>query len=212
MYKLPDLPYGYAALAPTLSAMTLHTHHDKHHARYVQVTNDLVAETRDLPIPLEDLVADADRNGARKLFNNSAQAWNHGFFWECMQPTRSAASGPLAEKIDGAFGSLSQLRERFIADGAGHFGSGWMWLVARGADLSVMCTHDAGTPISTPGLTPLLVCDLWEHAYYLDHKNDRTRFLSAWWDLLINWEFVAHQYAAASGHGAGWRYPAPVAP
>jgi Fe-Mn family superoxide dismutase len=211
-YKLPDLPYAYAALAPTISETTLRTHHDKHHARYVQVTNDLVAETRDMPIPLEDLVADADRNGARKLFNNSAQAWNHGFFWACMQPTGSPPPGPLAQKLADAFGGLPQLRERFVAEGSGHFGSGWVWIVARGGgDLSVMSTHDAGTPITTPGLTPLLVCDLWEHAYYLDHKNDRATFLSTWWDLLINWEFVASQYDAAVGQGASWLYPSPAA-
>ena len=191
MYRLPDLPYGYSTLAPTISETTLRTHHDKHHARYVQVTNELVAETRDTHIPLEDLVVDADRNGARKLFNNSAQAWNHAFFWECMHPERSAPSGPLAQKLTDAFGGLLQLKERFTAEGTSHFGSGWVWLVAKGEHLSVISTHDAGLPITTPGFTPLLVCDLWEHAYYLDHKNDRAGFLSAWWNLLINWDFVA---------------------
>ena len=211
MYRLPNLPYGYTALAPTISETTLRTHHGKHHARYVQVTNELVAETRETQISLEDLVADADRNGARKLFNNSAQAWNHGFFWECMRTERSPLSGALRRKGAEAFGSLAQLKETFTAEGSAHFGSGWVWLVANGERLSVVATHDAAAPIVTPGLTPLLVCDLWEHAYYLDHKNDRTGFLSAWWDLLINWDFVAGQYASALGQGTGWRYPLPEA-
>jgi Fe-Mn family superoxide dismutase len=207
MYKLPDLPYGYDALAPTISETTLRTHHGKHHARYVQVTNDLVAETRNAPVPLEDLVADADHDGARKLFNNSAQAWNHGFFWECMRPRPSAPAGGLAKKLADTFGSLPQLRDRFIAEGSAHFGSGWVWLIAKNDQVSVISTHDAATPITSVDVTPLLVCDLWEHAYYLDHKNDRAGFLSAWWDLLVNWDFVARQYAASSGQGVGWRYP-----
>jgi superoxide dismutase, Fe-Mn family len=211
MFRLPDLPYGFSALAPTISETTLRTHHGKHHARYVQVTNELVAETRHTPIALEDLVADADHNSARKLFNNAAQAWNHGFFWECMGTERSPLSGALRRKIDEAFGGLSQLKQRFTAEGAAHFGSGWVWLVASEERLSVIATHDAAAPIVAPGLTPLLVCDLWEHAYYLDHKNDRAGFLSAWWDLLVNWDFVDRQYAAALGQGASWRYPSPEA-
>ena len=207
MYALPDLPYGYAALAPTISETALRTHHDKHHARYVQVTNDLAAETRNAPIPLEDLVIDASRNGARKLFNNCAQAWNHGFFWECMHPQPSAPSGGLAKKLVDTFGGLPQTRDRFIAEGSAHFGSGWVWLIAKGDQVSVISTHDAITPITSPDVTPLLVCDLWEHAYYLDHKSDRAGFLSAWWDLLVNWDFAARQYAASSGQGVGWCYP-----
>lgn len=208
MFRLHDLPYGYGDLAPVISETTLRTHHGKHHARYIQVTNDLLAETNSPSQSLEEVVLGADRAGAHKLFNNAAQAWNHGFFWECMRPGGGQPSAELAQAIGVAFGSPSELRKAFTAEGGGHFGSGWVWLTLKDGQLAVTSTHDAATPLTVSGATPLLVCDVWEHAYYLDHKNDRIGFLDAWWDLLVNWEFAERQYAAAKSGAATWRYPA----
>jgi len=207
MFILPDLPYGYGDLSPVLSEVTLRTHHGKHHARYVQVTNDLLAAQGRHVDALETVVRAAEAAGDRKLFNNAAQAWNHGFFWQCMRPGGAPPAGELVAAIDRTFGGLADLREAFQAQGTGHFGSGWVWLVATDGNLSVISTHDAATLLTAPGVTPLLVCDVWEHAYYLDHKNDRAGFLDAWWDRLANWEFAEHQYAAARAGGAAGVIP-----
>ncbi len=209
MIRLPDLPYGYGDLAPVTSETTLRTHHGKHHARYVQMSNELLSPA-DADRPLEEIVRKAHADAGSKLFNNAAQAWNHGFFWECMRPGGAQPAGDLAKAIDAELGGLTELRKLFAAEGGGHFGSGWVWLTAQNGRLAVSSTHDAATPLTTPGLTPLLVCDVWEHAYYLDHKNDRAGFLDAWWDLLANWEFAGRQYAAAASGAPAWRYPAPA--
>jgi Fe-Mn family superoxide dismutase len=120
--------------------------------------------------------------------------------------------GALAEAIEQAFGGLDKLKETFVTEGAGHFGSGWVWLIAdRHGALKVVSTHDAEDMVTRPDATPILVCDLWEHAYYLDHQNDRKGFLEAWFDALPHWAFAARQYAAARGEGAPWRHPAPTA-
>ena len=209
MITLPDLPYPYEALAPVISAETMHFHHDKHHATYVKTVNELLGQSggsRDL----EAIVLEAHRSGNHKLFNNAAQAWNHAFFWVAMSPKRQSPTGELASAIASAFGDLPSLKTKFVAEGAGHFGSGWVWLVADGAGaLKVISTHDAADTLTESGLTPLLVCDLWEHAYYLDHKNDRKGFLEAWFDALPNWELAASQWSAARARGQAWRYPAP---
>jgi Fe-Mn family superoxide dismutase len=210
MFILPDLPYASGALAPVISEATLLTHHGKHHARYVESTNALLANGDASPATLEDVVRRAAR-GDTSLFNNAAQAWNHAFFWRCMRPGGAPVPDALAAAVALAFGDQAGLRSEFLAKGAAHFGSGWLWLVARGAVLSVISTHDAGSPLVDPGLTPLLVCDLWEHAYYLDHRNDRTGFLIAWWDQLVDWSFVGAQLDAAIADEAGWRYPEAVA-
>ena len=128
------------------------------------------------------------------------------------RPYHRALSGPLLNAIEHDFGSLAQLRDAFITEGTAHFGSGWVWLLARAGGLEVVSTHDAGTVAGQGDTTPLLVCDLWEHAYYLDHQNDRAGFLSAWWDRLANWSLAEQQYAAAAGEGKVWRYPAPANP
>lgn len=206
MYLLPPLPYDAAALRPVIGEETMQTHHGKHHARYVKVVNDLLGESAGTR-PLEDVIADAHERGERKLFNNAAQAWNHAFFWECMAPEATAPEGPLQQAIDGAFGNLGALKDLFVAEGAAHFGSGWVWLVAAKGKLSVVSTHDADQPWLATGGTPLLVCDLWEHAYYLDYKNERDRFLRAWFDKLANWDFAGAQHAAAARGEAGYRYP-----
>lgn len=206
MYQLPALPYPYEALEPVISAATMRLHHDKHHARYVTVVNELTSGAEGL----EAVVRDAAAQRARKLFNNAGQAWNHAFFWRSMTGQYRAPSGRLVEAVHAAFGSLEGLGSKFKDEGAAHFGSGWVWLIAKDKALAVVTTHDGECVITQPGVTPLLVCDLWEHAYYLDHKNDRAGFLAGWWDRLVNWEFAEQQFAAALGEREPWSYPAPT--
>jgi len=207
MFILPELPYGYDALSPTLSADTLKFHHDKHHKAYVEKTNALAQKAGLEGRPLEDVVRDARRRGDSALFNNAAQAWNHAFFWNCMTPQARPPSGPLAPALEQAFGGMAAFRKAFVDEGAGHFGSGWVWLVTGSEGLKVISTHDADDTLVREGLFPLLVCDLWEHAYYLDYKNDRPGFLNRWFDEIANWAFAERQLAAANGQGQGFRYP-----
>lgn len=211
MYVLPDLPYPHDALEPTVSATTMQTHHGKHHKAYVDNTNRMAAEEGMADRPLEDVVryAAENRQAKPKLFNNAGQAWNHGFFWESMTDRRSDPDGDFAKAVDDAFGGMDQLRSRFVDEGVGHFASGWVWIVARGGKLEVISTHDGDTALVHDG-TPVLVCDLWEHAYYLDYKQDRKGFLEKWFDTVANWSFAAKQLSAARGGGEGYRYPAPV--
>ncbi|MDB5445736.1 MAG: Superoxide dismutase [Phenylobacterium sp.] len=204
MITLPELPYPYDALSPTMSADTMHTHHDKHHAKYVETANELVAENGLKVRTLEEIVAEAERRGLKKLFNNAAQAWNHAFFWDCMTPARRDPQGELMGAIDQAFGGLSGLKEKFVQEGADHFASGWVWLAVDGGKLVVVSTHDGGTLANDPR-TPLLVCDLWEHAYYLDYKQDRHTFLQRWFDAVPHWEFAEAQFDAARGRHEPWR-------
>ena len=210
MFLLPELPYAYDALEPVVSHQTLRLHHDKHHAAYVKATNDLVAKVGQSADSLESVIADSAKASEQKLFNNAAQAWNHAFFWEAMSPDRSDPDEALATAIQNAFGDLVGLKTEFVAAGADQFGSGWVWLVsdAVGA-LRVLSTHDADDFVRQAVLTPLIVCDVWEHAYYLDHKNDRRAYLAAWFDALPNWRFAASQLGAAVRDGKAWRYPAP---
>ncbi len=210
MFALPDLPYAYDALAPVVSDRTLHFHHDKHHAAYVKMVNDLTGGAGG---SLEAVIAGAEGPDKAKLFNNAAQAWNHAFFWNSMTPDRSAPAGDLAKAVTEAFGGQAQLAEAFVAEGAGHFASGWVWLAADASGaLTLASTHDAKTLAGdSGGATPLLVCDLWEHAYYLDYQNDRKGFLAKWFEALPNWGFAESQWRAAQGEGQAWRYPAPTA-
>jgi len=210
MIILPDLPYRYGALEPVISANTLRTHHAKHHARYVEVTNALLGETGESVTDIEKVVHMAWRRGAKKLFNNAAQALNHGFYWSCMTPPGTRAA-PSPERLARAgLDDSGRIRTSFLTEGAGHFGSGWVWLTSQQGVLSVIATHDGDTAFRMEGHTPLLVCDVWEHAYYLDHKNDRAAYLAGWWDRLVDWAFVERQYEASLGRGEPWRYP--VAP
>lgn len=206
MYELPALPYGYDALQPAVSELTMRTHHDKHHKAYVDQTNALVGEKGEGSTPLEEIVRKAKRDGEQKLFNQSGQAWNHAFYWECMSAGGTAPQGALEAAIRKGFGSLADLKAKFVAEGAGHFASGWVWLAARGENLEVVSTHDADTLLVHEGLKPLLVCDLWEHAYYLDYKNVRKEFLETWFDKIANWGFASQQL-----EGREYRYPAPTA-
>jgi Fe-Mn family superoxide dismutase len=211
MFVLPKLPYGYAALVPTMSANTLHTHHDKHHRAYVDTTNELAPQAGLAERPLEEVIRDAHRKGDAKLLHNAAQAWNHAFFWESMAPRSGWPPTGFRAAIERAFGSLDGFKDAFVTEGAEHFGSGWVWLVTGSEGLAVISTHDADNTLIRDGLFPLLVCDLWEHAYYLDYKNDRKTFLQRWLDGVANLAFAEQQLAAASGTGQGFRYPAPVA-
>jgi len=208
MIILPKLPYGYAALVPTMSANTLHTHHDKHHRIYVEKANELAKPAGLDGRPLEEVVRESHRRGDAKLFHNAAQAWNHAFFWECMAPKSGLPSATLRAAIDQAFGDVDAFKNAFVTEGSEHFGSGWVWLVTGSEGLKVISTHDADDTLIRDGLFPLMVCDLWEHAYYLDYKNDRKTFLERWVDEVANWTFAERQLAAADGKGDGFRYPA----
>jgi len=211
MFELPELPYDHAALEPVISRATMHLHHEKHHQTYIDNTNKMLAEKGQAATSLEEVVRAAAADAqAKKLFNNAAQAWNHTFFWNAMTPKGGQPSGDLAGAIDRDLGGLAELKTRFVEEGAGHFASGWVWLAAEGETLKVLSTHDGDDLLPRSGLTPLLVCDLWEHAYYLDHKNDRKGFLNAWFDSLPNWALAERQYAAARGQGEPWKHPGPV--
>jgi Fe-Mn family superoxide dismutase len=205
MFKLPPLPYEYDALEPAISAETLEFHHDKHHKAYVDKTNQMLRDEGRTARSLEEVVKSAEG----KLFNNAAQAWNHAFFWECMTPDRAEPQGRLKEAITSAFGDLAGLKKAFVEEGASHFASGWAWIVAdETGRLKVISTHDADTPIAH-GQTPILVCDVWEHAYYLDYQNDRKSFIEEWFDKVANWRFAENQLTALMGQGELFRYPAP---
>ena len=206
MYILPDLPYDYDALDPTVSGATLRLHHDKHHAAYVKKANDLADKAGLAGRSLEDVIGEARAQDLRPLFNNAAQAWNHAFFWQSMTARSVPPSGSLAAAIRDGFGGLDGLRKAFVEEGAGHFASGWVWLVWDG-QLKVISTHDAEDTVGRDGGAPLLVCDLWEHAYYLDYKNDRPGFLGVWFDGVANWSFVDRQFKAARGEGTPFAYP-----
>jgi Fe-Mn family superoxide dismutase len=210
MYSLPPLPYRADALSPVIGEDTMHTHHGKHHARYVRTVNDLL-DHRAGAQPLEDVIAEARERGDCKLFNNAAQAWNHAFFWESMAPGAKTPAAPLNAAIEASFGHVSGLKDIFVTEGAAHFGSGWVWLVATKGKLAVVSSHDAEQPWLASDGTPLLVCDVWEHAYYLDYKNERDRFLRSWFDGLANWNFAAQQLAAAARGERGYRYPSAAA-
>lgn len=198
-FELPALPYAKDALEPHMSANTFSFHHEKHHNTYVVNLNGLVEGTDLEGKSLEEIVAatagNADKAG---VFNNAAQVWNHTFFWNSMKPNGGGApTGDLAAKIDADFGSFDAFKDAFKAAGATQFGSGWAWLVVGdGGKLEVVKTPNAETPL-TQGKTPLLTCDVWEHAYYLDYQNRRPDFLAAFLDNLANWDFAAENLANA---------------
>lgn len=200
---LSPLPYADTALEPTISATTLQTHHGKHHQTYVDRTNTAIEGTDLADKPLEDIVAAAIAQGNKGLFNNSAQTWNHGFYWHSLSAAAQTPEGDLAAAIDTSFGSLAGLLTELATQGAAHFASGWVWLVAKDGKLSVEQTHDAASFADLSG-NPLLVIDLWEHAYYLDHKNLRPAYLKAVTEKHLNWDFAAENFA----RGTLWTYPA----
>jgi Fe-Mn family superoxide dismutase len=182
-----------------MSARTLEFHHDKHHAKYVNQYNQLVQDAGMADRSIEEVIK-ATYNDSSKtgLFNNAAQAWNHTFFWNCMSPNSSGApSGALADKIAEDFGSVDTFKQEFKQAGATQFGSGWAWLVLdNNGKLKVTKTPNAINPIAL-GETPLLTCDVWEHAYYLDYQNRKPDFIDTFLNNLVNWEFVAQQMESA---------------
>ena len=185
--ELTPLPYDRAALAPHLSAETLDFHHGKHQRAYVDRLNELIAGTEFADLTLEEIV----RRAQGSLFNQAAQVWNHEFYWQCLHPRGGGEpGGALGEKIVQGFGDANLFRDEFNRRALATFGSGWTWLVQRAdGSLAVVSTSNASTPLTGED-TPLLACDLWEHAYYIDYRNGRAAYLDAFWKL-VNWDFVA---------------------
>ena len=192
-HKLPELPYPKNALEPHISAETLEFHHDKHHATYVTKLNGLIPGTEFENMSLEDIVRKAPAGG---VFNNAAQVWNHTFYWDCMSPKGGGEpSGALGEAITKAFGSYDDFKQKFADMGANNFGSGWTWLVKKSdGGVDIVNTSNAANPM-TDGMTPLLTCDVWEHAYYIDYRNARPKYIEAFWNV-VNWEFAAKNFGA----------------
>jgi superoxide dismutase, Fe-Mn family len=185
-HKLPPLPFAKNALVPTLSEETLEYHYGKHHNAYVVNLNKLIANTEFENAHLEDII----RKATGPMFNNAAQVWNHTFYWQCLSPKGGGQpAGKLADLINKEFGSFAAFKEKFTQAAVGTFGSGWAWLV-KGADkrLSIESTSNAGNPLRD-GKTPLLTCDVWEHAYYIDYRNARPAYVEGFWKL-VNWDFV----------------------
>ena len=187
--ELPDLPFGKDALEPHMSANTLDFHHGKHHNAYVVKGNELLEDAGLGADNLEALVIEAAKVGGG-LFNNVGQHYNHSFFWSSISANGGGEpTGAIADAINASFGSFENFKKEFVAGGVGQFGSGWVWLVADGDTLKITKSANAETPL-TDGLKPLLVCDVWEHAYYLDFKNRRPDFLASFIDNLANWDFA----------------------
>ena len=189
-FELPNLPYAKDALAPHISAETFDYHHGKHHQAYVNKLNELTKGKDLANKSLEELIRTTDGG----LFNQAAQVWNHTFFWNSMKPSGGGKpSGDLAAAIDRDFGGLSEFKEKFSAAAAGRFGSGWAWLVKDGDKLDITSTANAGNPM-TDGKTPILTLDVWEHAYYIDYRNARPKFIEAFLENLVNWDFAAKNF------------------
>ena len=191
MFTLPPLPYAKDALAPTISAETIEFHYGKHHQTYVDNLNKLTANTEFANAALEDII----RKSSAGIFNNSAQVWNHTFFWNCLTPKGGGApTGVVAEAINKNFGSFEKFKEQFTNAAVTLFGSGWAWLVKKpDGSLAIVQKSNAANPL-TDGDKPLLTCDVWEHAYYIDYRNARAKFVEGYWKL-VNWDFVARNLA-----------------
>jgi Fe-Mn family superoxide dismutase len=192
-FVLPPLPFAEDALAPYMSAETLQYHHGKHHKAYVNKTNELIQSEQGLNgASILQVVREAKKNGDNKLFNNSAQLWNHSFFWQCLAPAKGQKpDGKLAHLIDDAFGNADTMLAKLKEEAVNHFASGWAWLVLDRGALRITSLHDADTPIVHEGMVPLFTLDVWEHAYYIDYRNERPKFADAVLTNIVNWEFVA---------------------
>jgi len=198
-FELPPLPYDYAALEPHIDEQTLRVHHDKHHQTYVDKANAALAGSEWADMAPDEILLnlgtlpDDLRTAARSHVGGHA---NHTFYWESMGPGKGGdPSGALAAAIEQAFGDLAGFKQAFTDASVNHFGSGWGWLVQDGPTLKVISTHDQDSPLSS-GLTPLLTCDVWEHAYYLKYQNRRPDYVSAWWNV-VDWDKVAARFSAA---------------
>jgi Fe-Mn family superoxide dismutase len=190
-HQLPPLPYPKDALQPHISAETLEYHYGKHHQAYVTNLNNLIKGTEFENASLEEII----KKSSGGVFNNSAQVWNHTFFWNCMKPNGGGApAGAVANAINAKWGSFDKFKEEFSKSAVGNFGSGWTWLVKKGdGSVDIVNTSNAATPLTTAD-KPLLTCDVWEHAYYIDYRNARPKFVEAFWNL-VNWDFVAKNFA-----------------
>ena len=190
-HKQPELPYAMDALAPHVSKETLEYHYGKHHAAYVANLNNLIKGTEFEKASLEDII----RKSSGGIFNNAAQVWNHTFLWNSMSPKGGGApSGALAAAIDKKWGSVDAFKEAFNKSAAGNFGSGWTWLVRKpDGSVDIVNTANAATPLTTDD-KPLLTCDVWEHAYYIDYRNSRPNYLAACWKV-ANWDFAGKNFS-----------------
>jgi len=199
-FQLPELPYAKDALAPHMSAETLEFHWGKHHAAYVKKTNEILAGHPDFGAgPLTEVVRKSRERGETKLFNNSAQLWNHSFFWQCLSPEGQRPSGKLHQLIEQGFGGVDHLLEALGNEAVSHFSNGWAWLVLDRDQLKISSLHDADTPLVHEGMVPLFTLDVWEHAYYIDYRNERPKFVTSVLSNIVNWEFVARNL---DGRGA----------
>ena len=184
-HTLPPLPYAKDALQPHMSAETLEYHYGKHHQAYVTNLNNLIKGTEFETMTLEEII----KKSSGGIFNNSAQVWNHTLFWNCMAPNAGGApTGAVAEMINAKWGSFDKFKEEFQKSAVGNFGSGWTWLVHTDGGVDIVNTSNAGTPLVGTD-KPLLTCDVWEHAYYIDYRNARPKFVEGFWNL-VNWDFV----------------------
>jgi len=197
-FKLPELPYAYDALAPYMSAETLEYHHDKHHNTYVEKGNQLIEGSGLEGKSIEEVVTGSHGKN-QGLFNNVAQHYNHMHFWQWMKPGGGGnkVPGALAAKIDEDLGGYDKFRADFIDAGVTQFGSGWCWLAMKDGKLHIMKTPNGENPL-VHGATPLLGCDVWEHSYYIDYRNARPKYLEAFVDNLVNWDYVEHLFNQAS--------------
>jgi Fe-Mn family superoxide dismutase len=191
-FALPPLPFAKDALGAHMSAETLDYHHGKHHKAYVDKVNAALDEKGLAGASLAELIRAAKEKGDKGLFNNAAQHWNHSFFWQCLAPPQGQRpTGQLAELIDEGFGGVDALLAKLKEEAVGHFSNGWAWLVLDGGALKVTSLHDADTPVVHDGMKPLLTLDVWEHAYYIDYRNERPKFAESVLGNIVNWEFVA---------------------
>jgi Fe-Mn family superoxide dismutase len=190
-FELPSLPYDTSAFGEILSAETFDYHWGKHHRAYVNKTNELAPKAGLEDRKLSEVIRAARQSDNKGLFNNSAQLWNHSFYWQCLSPERQQPSGTLKQKIEEAFGSTEALIDALKIESVNHFASGWGWLVLDGDRLKITSLHDGDSPVAYDGMKPLLTIDVWEHAYYIDYRNERPKYVEAVLNRAINWDFVA---------------------
>lgn len=184
-FELPILPFDKKSLVPYLSEETIEFHYGRHHQTYVNNLNQLVVGTEFAEKSLEEIV----KSASGTVFNNAAQVWNHTFYWNCLQTNGGELSAELTAAINSSFGDFEKFKEAFTKAALGLFGSGWVWLVKDASGLAIVATSNAATPLTT-GQVPLLTCDVWEHAYYIDYRNARAKYLENFWHI-INWNFVS---------------------
>jgi superoxide dismutase, Fe-Mn family len=195
VHKLPNLPYAHDELTPHISKETIEFHYNKHHQTYVTNLNNLIVETEYENLPLEEIIKQSQGG----VFNNAAQIWNHTFYWNSLSPNGGGQpENKLLEIIKDSFGSFESFKEKFSKTAITTFGSGWAWLVKKqDGKLDIISTSNAETPLTISGVKPLLTCDVWEHAYYIDYRNARPQYLNAFWSL-VNWEFALNNYLIPS--------------